>query len=108
MRWGGLKENLRFESWKNHTKIIWDQKKMLKLECLKERLKIVENIYFTECIRAIVVRSERFHSEDEFPLFLALVDNAVLTHGHAGQLPRDPASTGFHANLCMLWLAVNK
>jgi hypothetical protein len=46
MRWGGLKENLRFESWKNHTKTIWDQKKMLKLEYLKQRLKIVENIYF--------------------------------------------------------------
>jgi hypothetical protein len=25
---------------------------------LKERLEIVENIYFTECIRTIVVRSE--------------------------------------------------
>jgi hypothetical protein len=59
---------------------------MFKLECLKERLEIVENIYFTECIRTIVVRSERFHSEDEFPLFLVLVDNAVLTHGFKSQI----------------------
>ena len=28
--------------------------------------------------------------------------SAVLTHGHAGQLPVGPTSIGSHANLCML------
>jgi hypothetical protein len=33
------------------------------------------------------------------------VDSAVLTHGHAGQLPGAPTSIGPHTNLCMLCTA---
>jgi len=29
--------------------------------------------------------------------------SAVLTHGHAGQLPKGPTSIAVYANLCMLY-----
>jgi len=35
-----------------------------------------------------------------------LTINAVLTHGHAGQLHGDPTSIGAHVNLCMLFTAL--
>lgn len=35
------------------------------------------NIYFIQIIMGIVVRSERFHSGDDFPLSLAPVDTSI-------------------------------